>query len=150
MKIKPLEKDLAGRYDLYEVPEKINEIINFLNNSFITNDPDTVYGEVGGPIKVDTPLFDISCDRLTPLVNEETCTIAVDHIEDLIIGKQLDIATRKCPRCGASHYSVGPSSMTCVYYPPVYKDGININPDRNTCTTQYECCNCGHVWEETT
>ena len=139
-----MKKDLAGRYDLYEVPEKINEIINFLNNSFLTNDPDTVYGEVTDSLAT------ISCDRLTPLVNEGTCTIAVDHVEDWTIGKQLNIATRKCPRCGASHYCVGPSSMTCVYYAPVYKDGININPDRNTRTTQYECCNCGHVWEETT
>ena len=143
MKIKRLERDECGRFEVLDLFDKVNEIIDFLNNSFITNDPDTVYGEVGGPIKVD-----ITCDRLTPLVNEETCTIA-DHLENLVIGKQLDIATRKCPRCGASHYRVGPSSMTCVYYAPVYKDGININPDRNKCTTQYECISCGHVWKET-
>lgn len=150
MKIKRLEKDEFGRFEVLDLFDKVNEIINFLNNSFITNDPDTVYGEVGGPIKVDNSVVDITCDRLTPLVNEETCTITVDNLSDLTIREQLDIATRKCPRCGASHYRVGPSSMTCVYYAPVYKDGVNINPDRNKSTTQYECCNCGHVWEETT
>ena len=49
----------------------------------------------------------------------------------------------ECPRCGVSYYTEGPSMRTAVYYPPIWKDGININPDRNTTTTQCECMNCG-------
>lgn len=64
----------------------------------------------------------------------------------------------KCPNCGASHYSEGPSSCTAVYYPPVWKDGVNTNPDRNTTTTKAHCYECnydfiikscaGEVWTE--
>ena len=39
-KIKSLEKK-NGKYDLAELPEKINEIIDVLNASFITLDPGT-------------------------------------------------------------------------------------------------------------
>lgn len=64
----------------------------------------------------------------------------------------------KCPHCGASHYSEGPSECTLAYYPPIWKDGINVNPDRNTTTTRAHCCEChydfvikecaGEVWTE--
>ena len=64
----------------------------------------------------------------------------------------------KCPNCGASHYSEGPSMRTAVYYPPVWKDGVNTNPDRNTTTTKAHCYECnydfiikecaGEVWTE--
>lgn len=49
----------------------------------------------------------------------------------------------KCPNCGASHYSEGPSSTTAVYYMPIYKNGVNVNPDRNTTTTEAHCYECG-------
>ena len=52
-------------------------------------------------------------------------------------------ANIKCPHCGESYYMVKYSYKTAVYYPPIYKDGVNINPDRNTCTTYCECMNCG-------
>ena len=48
----------------------------------------------------------------------------------------------KCPNCGASHYSEGPSFRTAVYYPPIWKDGVNTNPDRNVTTTEAHCCEC--------
>ena len=48
----------------------------------------------------------------------------------------------KCPHCGASHYSEGPSMCTAVYYPPIWKDGVNTNPDMNTTTTEAHCCEC--------
>ena len=64
----------------------------------------------------------------------------------------------KCPHCGASHYSEGPSMRTAVYYPPIWKDGINVNPDRNVTTTEAHCYECnydfiikecaGEVWTE--
>jgi hypothetical protein len=31
-----------------------------------------------------------------------------------------------------------------MYYPPIYKDGINVNPDGNITTTYCTCCNCHH------
>lgn len=49
----------------------------------------------------------------------------------------------KCPHCGKSYYMENYSMCTAVYYPPIYKDGVNINPDRNTTTTYCTCMNCG-------
>lgn len=48
-----------------------------------------------------------------------------------------------CPHCGESYYIENYNTSTCVYYPPIYKDGVNINPDRNTTTTHCTCMNCG-------
>ena len=49
----------------------------------------------------------------------------------------------KCPHCGESYYQEGMSTCTCMYYPPIYKDGVNINPDRNIHTTYCHCLACG-------
>ncbi len=49
----------------------------------------------------------------------------------------------KCPKCGESYYMEKYSMTTAAYYPPIYKDGVNINPDRNTTTTECQCLNCG-------
>lgn len=49
----------------------------------------------------------------------------------------------RCPHCSESYYIENYSECTAVYYPPIYKDGVNINPDRNTTTTHYTCMNCG-------
>lgn len=48
-----------------------------------------------------------------------------------------------CPHCGESYYMENYNTSTCVYYPPIYKDGININSDRNMTTTHCTCMNCG-------
>ena len=48
----------------------------------------------------------------------------------------------KCPHCGASHFSQGHSTRTAMYYPPIGKNGININPDMNITTTYAHCCEC--------
>ena len=55
----------------------------------------------------------------------------------------LDRENVRCPHCGESYYEELYSTRTSVYYPPIYKDSININPDRNTTTTNYYCLNCG-------
>lgn len=48
----------------------------------------------------------------------------------------------KCPYCRESHYmELGGFSTTC-YYPPVYKNGVNVNPDRNISTTTCQCLEC--------
>ena len=48
----------------------------------------------------------------------------------------------RCPHCGESYYMENHSMSTAVYYAPIYKDGVNINPDRNTTTTYCTCMNC--------
>ena len=48
-----------------------------------------------------------------------------------------------CPHCGDSYYMENSRVSTCVYYPPIYKDGVNINPDRNHTTVNCTCLSCG-------
>lgn len=49
----------------------------------------------------------------------------------------------KCPKCGESYYQELYSVSTALYCPPVYKDGININPNTNKVSIHCHCCNCG-------
>lgn len=49
----------------------------------------------------------------------------------------------KCPHCGESYYVEKHSICTSMFCPPIYKDGVNINPDRNTTTTYCTCIACG-------
>ena len=49
----------------------------------------------------------------------------------------------RCPYCNESYYQEGVTTTTLLYYPPIYKDGVNINPDRNTSTTTCHCLSCG-------
>ena len=53
----------------------------------------------------------------------------------------------RCPYCGESYYEEMYSEMTTAYYPPIYKDEVNINPDRNTTTTKYLCNKCGEIFK---
>ena len=141
MKIKKLEKH-NGKYELAELPDKINEIIELLNNSFITQDPDTIYGQVTNS------LAKISCDRLIPLSNETTCELSVDPLMNMVEGAGSIYNNIKCPKCGAKYFEVGSSYCTLVNYPTIIKDGVNINSDHNKSVTSYTCCECGHKWEE--
>lgn len=49
----------------------------------------------------------------------------------------------RCPHCGESYYMEKYSACTAMYFPPIYKDGVNINPDKNITTTHCTCMNCG-------
>ena len=49
----------------------------------------------------------------------------------------------KCPYCGKSHYSCEGVTTTAMYYVPVYKDGVNVNPDGNITTYRCKCMECG-------
>ena len=146
MKIKPLEKDASGRYEVLDLFDKVNEIIELLNNSFITHDPSTVYGEVTDSLPTER-LTTMTCDRLTPLTNETTCELTAEHVLNMIEGDAL-YAGVKCPKCGAKYFEVGSSYCTLVNYPTIIKDGVNINPDLNKSVTTYTCCECGHKWKE--
>lgn len=50
----------------------------------------------------------------------------------------------KCPYCGESYYMENYSTTTAMYYPPIWKNGVNVNPDRNATTTYCTCMNCGN------
>ena len=52
----------------------------------------------------------------------------------------------KCPHCNKSYYMERYSTITAMYYPPIYKNGININPDRNITTHVCECIECGKMF----
>jgi len=49
----------------------------------------------------------------------------------------------RCPYCNKSYYKEGLSTATAMYFQPIYKDGININPDKNIHTVECKCLNCG-------
>lgn len=71
-----------------------------------------------------------------------TCTSKAVANTDILI-KHL------CPHCGESYYMENYSDTTTVYYPPIYKDSVNINPDRNTTTVHCTCMNCGKNFNST-
>lgn len=48
----------------------------------------------------------------------------------------------KCPYCKECYYEEGITVTTDMYYPPIIKDGININPDKNCRTTYCHCLSC--------
>ena len=50
----------------------------------------------------------------------------------------------RCPNCGESYYRENYSTCTAMYYPPIWKNGVNINPDRNISTTYCTCLVCGN------
>lgn len=47
-----------------------------------------------------------------------------------------------CPNCGENYYVEKYSTRTAMYYPAVWKNGVNENPDGNVTTTYCECLNC--------
>lgn len=51
-----------------------------------------------------------------------------------------------CPNCGESYYAEKYSTRTAVYYPAIWKDGVNQNPDGNVTTTYCECINCHYAF----
>lgn len=56
---------------------------------------------------------------------------------------------RLCPHCGGSYYAENNMTSTCVYYQPIWKDGVNINPDRNKTTVHCTCLECGKEFSYT-
>lgn len=49
-----------------------------------------------------------------------------------------------CPHCDSSHYTENFSTRTLGYYQPIYKNGINTNPDANITTQYCYCLDCHH------
>ena len=86
--------------------------------------------------------------QLTP-ISEEEFNKALNDITDTIkqISKNIkedeDIML-KCPKCNSiGPLNQGASMTTSVYYPPVWENGVNINPDGNITTTEFICEKCG-------
>lgn len=53
----------------------------------------------------------------------------------------------KCPKCGAiGCYQECYKTCTAVYYPPIYENGVNINPDGNITTTVCRCTKCNEIF----
>lgn len=95
-------------------------------------------------------LDNIQCDKLTPLNNETTETLQRIAGGDVWETEPNPLTNKRCPHCGESYYSEGESYVTALYCPPIYKDGVNINPDTNISTTTYHCYACGKDWTERT
>ena len=86
--------------------------------------------------------------QLTP-ISEEEFNKALNDITDTIkqisknIKEDKDIVL-KCPKCNSTGpLSQGVSMTTAVYYPPVWENGVNINPDGNITRTEFICEKCG-------
>lgn len=159
MKIKKLRTPVMD----YQIVEKINEIIDLLNKSFITDEPDTISTSVTNCTVSslnDNTCAELTCDTLVPRPNEHTSA----DLEAKVLSDEVDLKTildnmiyevepnpltnKKCPHCGESYWSPRDATITAVYYEPIYKDGVNINSDRNKVSTTYHCWACGKDWEE--
>ena len=72
-------------------------------------------------------------------------TDITDTINDVLKEPVLAVteAIHKCPHCGKSHYRENYCTTTALYCPPVYKNGVNINTDKNVSTFYCTCLNCG-------
>ena len=128
--IKKLDKNNLTGTDMVD---KINEIIDFLNDTFLMRVKDNQFGTI---TVADDSL--IAFDDGKTVLNNTTTTLGnVSSLTDGI----------KCPHCGASYYVEIYHSSTAVYYPPIWKDGVNINPDRNKLTTHCKCLNCGEEFD---
>lgn len=122
--IKKLDKYHTS--NIHDVVDKINEIIDFLNDTFLMRVKDGQYGSTT-----------LATDTVSELNGTLDCIVNGIVLNDDI----------KCPHCGASYYMEGSSVTTLAYYPPIWKDGVNINPDCNTITTHCKCLNCGKEFD---
>lgn len=109
------------------IVDKINEIIDFLNGTYLMDVADGNLTRCNGDIE--SPIV------VTGLSTDDCC------IDNMVHGVPIR-GNVKCPHCGESYYTEMFSTSTAVYYPPVYKDGVNINPDMNTSTIHCKCLNC--------
>ena len=120
--------------DNVEVVSKINEIIDFLNDTYFMRVKDGQYGTLtvaGDNI--------ISFDDVKTVLDNTTTTLGV-------VSTSLK-SNIKCPHCGESYYTEMYGYSTAAYYPPIWKDGVNINPGRNKTTTHCKCLNCGKEFD---
>lgn len=58
--------------------------------------------------------------------------------------KSIDPISWKCPKCKKNHFQDTIHTATATYFPPIFKNGVNMNPDRNIVCFERHCANCGH------
>ena len=102
--------------------DKINEIIDFLNNTYLMRVKD------GNVISDDNTMLSLTSEGLN--IPEATF-------------HEYNASGVKCPHCGASHYLEMYHTVTAVNYPTIYKDGEYVNSGHNTQTTRCQCLECG-------
>lgn len=122
----------------HTIINKINEIIDFLNDTYLMRVKDGQYIALTD----DNRYVDVSgvCTETSGFITG--LSEADDVIGSIIESVTTVTSDIKCPHCGESYYTIEGSESTCVYYPPIMKDGVNINPDRNIHTTHCRCLNC--------
>lgn len=121
--------------DKRDIIDKVNEIIDFLNDTYLMKVKD------GKNIILD------DCVNVPGYCTDIPIFVTGLSVADDVVHSDIESVTTvtsdiKCPHCGVSYYTIEESLSTCVYYPPIIKDGVNINPDRNKTTTRYRCLNC--------
>jgi hypothetical protein len=126
-----------------EVVDKINEIIDFLNDTYLMDVADGIFGR--------TTISSYDCvEKCPPGTTPSVFVTGLSMIDDNVSNNNIDAICSvttvssdvKCPNCGESYYTIEYGESTCVYYPPIIKDGVNINPDRNMHTQHCRCLNC--------
>ena len=88
----------------------------------------------------------INADKLAELVDVNDTFTNNTCVANAIMINVDTKYNHTCPNCGASYYMENYSTTTAMYYPPIYKDGVNINPNRNATTTHCTCMNCGRMF----
>ena len=122
-----IEKINKSNFTGNDLIDKLNEIIDFLNDTYLMKVKDGQFGTLNN-----------NCSLATTQLND-----IYDSVRDYVsINRSI-----KCPHCGESYYTEMNSMSTCVYYPPIWKDGVNINPDQNKTTTHCKCLSCGEEFD---
>lgn len=117
--------------DIHTVIEKINEIIDFLNDTYLMKQKDGQWG--------------LATDVVSGVVTD--CSIDTTSNLSGDCGVIRMSSDTKCPHCGESYFTEVYSMSTAVYHPPIWKDGVNINPDRNERTTHCRCLKCNKEFD---
>ena len=64
----------------------------------------------------------------------------------MIVGYDVSKMGWKCPECGENYFTESCGMTTLLYYQPIYRNGKNINPDRNNTTWTRYCKGCDTNW----
>ena len=115
----------------YAIIDKINEIIDFLNDTFL--------------MRVKDRQWDLTTDVVSGVVTGCSIDATSNFLGDC--GVICMSSDTKCPHCGESFYTEMSSTTTLVGYSPIWKDGVNINPDRNKSTTHCRCLKCNKEFD---
>ena len=57
--------------------------------------------------------------------------------------KSIDAKLWRCPECKKNHFRDSVATTTLLFYQKIFKDGVNINPDKNAISFVRDCLECG-------